>query len=72
MQAPASPVGSVKHRPDWREGRGWGGARDSGAGDGNRTHASSLGSCSSAIELHPRGVAHDNQTGLRRLPPLFP
>ena len=25
-----------------------------GAGDGNRTHASSLGSCSSAIELHPR------------------
>jgi hypothetical protein len=27
----------------------------SGAGDGNRTHVSSLGSCSSAIELHPRG-----------------
>ncbi len=25
-----------------------------GAGDGNRTHASSLGSCSSTIELHPR------------------
>src|SRR5215471_6060546 len=27
-----------------------------GAGDGNRTHVSSLGSCSSTIELHPRGV----------------
>ncbi len=26
----------------------------SGAGDGNRTHVSSLGSCSSTIELHPR------------------
>src|SRR5690606_41409196 len=26
-----------------------------GAGDGNRTHASSLGSCSSTIELRPRG-----------------
>ena len=26
-----------------------------GAGDGNRTHVSSLGSCSSTIELHPRG-----------------
>ncbi len=25
-----------------------------GAGDGNRTHVSSLGSCSSTIELHPR------------------
>ena len=25
-----------------------------GAGDGNRTHATSLGSWSSAIELHPR------------------
>ena len=24
-----------------------------GAGDGNRTHVSSLGSCSSTIELHP-------------------
>src|SRR5690606_23303400 len=28
--------------------------QDDGAGDGNRTHASSLGSCSSTIELHPR------------------
>jgi hypothetical protein len=28
----------------------------SGAGDGNRTHASSLGSCSSTIELHPRSA----------------
>src|SRR5690606_16078787 len=27
-----------------------------GAGDGNRTHASSLGSCSSTIELHPRSA----------------
>jgi hypothetical protein len=26
-----------------------------GAGDGNRTHVSSLGSCSSTIELHPPG-----------------
>ena len=26
-----------------------------GAGDGNRTHVSSLGSCSSTIELHPHG-----------------
>src|SRR5579862_5247288 len=26
----------------------------SGAGDGNRTHVSSLGSCSSTIELHPQ------------------
>ena len=26
-----------------------------GAGDGNRTHATSLGSWSSAIELHPQG-----------------
>src|ERR1700733_5688442 len=30
-------------------------ARKLGAGDGNRTHVSSLGSCSSTIELHPRG-----------------
>lgn len=30
------------------------GPRKDGAGDGNRTHASSLGSCSSTIELHPR------------------
>ncbi len=28
-----------------------------GAGDGNRTHVSSLGSYSSTIELHPRGEA---------------
>jgi hypothetical protein len=27
-----------------------------GAGDGNRTHVSSLGSCSSTIELHPQPV----------------
>jgi hypothetical protein len=27
-----------------------------GAGDGNRTHVSSLGSCSSTIELHPPGA----------------
>src|SRR5580765_5273537 len=27
--------------------------RHYGAGDGNRTHVSSLGSCSSTIELHP-------------------
>src|SRR5690606_15541453 len=27
-----------------------------GAGDGNRTHASSLGSCSSTIELHPHAA----------------
>ena len=26
---------------------------DAGAGDGNRTHASSLGSSRSAVELHP-------------------
>jgi hypothetical protein len=31
-----------------------------GAGDGNRTHVSSLGSCSSTIELHP----HSNETPL--------
>ena len=30
-------------------------AVSSGAGDGNRTHVSSLGSYSSTIELHPRG-----------------
>jgi hypothetical protein len=30
---------------------------ENGAGDGNRTHASSLGSCSSTIELHPLGYA---------------
>ncbi len=30
------------------------GAGKFGAGDGNRTHVSSLGSCSSTIELHPR------------------
>ena len=29
-------------------------ANKDGAGDGNRTHASSLGSYSSTIELHPR------------------
>src|ERR1700739_576439 len=28
-----------------------------GAGDGNRTHVSSLGSCSSTIELHPHDRA---------------
>src|ERR1700693_2707674 len=31
---------------------------ESGAGDGNRTHVSSLGSCSSTIELHPRKSAN--------------
>src|SRR5688572_28956182 len=31
--------------------------RKGGAGDGNRTHVSSLGSYSSTIELHPRRVA---------------
>jgi hypothetical protein len=31
-------------------------ARANGAGDGNRTHVSSLGSYSSTIELHPRGA----------------
>src|SRR3954470_7927180 len=31
--------------------------RSNGAGDGNRTHVSSLGSYSSTIELHPRGAA---------------
>ena len=30
-------------------------AAEDGAGDGNRTHVSSLGSCSSTIELHPPG-----------------
>ena len=28
-----------------------------GAGDGDRTHVCSLGSCRSTIELHPRGCA---------------
>jgi hypothetical protein len=32
----------------------WPALEGTGAGDGNRTHVSSLGSCSSTIELHPR------------------
>ncbi len=34
-----------------------------GAGDGNRTHASSLGSYSSTIELHPRYAQCLNRRG---------
>ena len=40
--------GNCRHLDETAEG--------SGAGDGNRTHASSLGSYSSTIELHPLGV----------------
>ena len=36
---------TIGQKKFWRE--------ESGAGDGNRTHASSLGSYSSTIELHP-------------------
>src|ERR1700732_2035097 len=39
-------------RPRLSPQLGWTGRRI-GAGDGNRTHVSSLGSCSSTIELHP-------------------
>ena len=31
---------------------------DAGAGDGNRTHATSLEGWDSTIELHPHGWAH--------------
>ena len=34
-----------------------------GAGDGNRTHVSSLGSYSSTIELHPRKAIIADQSG---------
>src|SRR5688572_20460147 len=34
--------------------------RKGGAGDGNRTHVSSLGSYSSTIELHPRPARRQN------------
>src|SRR5262245_47404630 len=44
-------------RSDWR----WRSLRGgSGAGDGNRTHVSSLGSYSSTIELHPRRGSQNN------------
>jgi hypothetical protein len=37
--------------------------RANGAGDGNRTHVSSLGSYSSTIELHPRKAIIADQSG---------
>ena len=55
-----------------------------GAGDGNRTHVCSLGSCRSTIELHPHagraismrcgGVQIDGDGGWNNstLPPFFP
>ena len=58
-------------------------AASAGAGDGNRTHVSSLGSCSSTIELHPprwtpsrtyaprRGIVHA-LVGLDNYRPLYP
>src|ERR1700730_7383139 len=55
-------------RPRLSPQLGWTGRRI-GAGDGNRTHVSSLGSCSSTIELHPRSglilreFAHPPQIG---------
>ena len=39
-----------------------------GAGDGNRTHVSSLGSYSSTIELHPRkAIIADQSRGIEDL-----
>ena len=42
------------------------GRKESGAGDGNRTHVSSLGSCSSTIELHPLADTDSRQLPGRR------
>src|SRR5690242_8359045 len=60
----------------------WRRVEETGAGDGNRTHVSSLGSCSSAIELHPlagrvilRGYPAPRQTPVPRAAPgrrLYP
>ena len=57
FQAVSQPVGTndraIHHQ--WPCTATTGGEK-TGAGDGNRTHVSSLGSCSSTIELHPRGL----------------
>ena len=56
VQSPASkPAPPHSRRRSLRDRPSYG--RDVGAGDGNRTHVSSLGSCSSTIELHPRRVS---------------
>src|SRR5262249_8802254 len=43
---------------------------EAGAGDGNRTHVSSLGSCSSTIELHPRRGGILYVSGVRAATPV--